>query len=174
MQKKEGIAILLFVLLTTSITLSLYSGYQLFIENNFIPHSLLFGGSIFGTIGFSAVLFSGLKGVRGATLTLFTLANSLLFSAYYFYPYLLKEFYSFSLWSLILIVLYSLQQVIERHKKNYASIARILNYGLIFALLPFMFFKSDNAVLWFVIGTFTGLILLLDLIIFLLPAKKFP
>jgi hypothetical protein len=85
---------------------------------------------------------------------------------------LLKEFYPFIFWSLILIVLYSLQQVIQRHRKKFAGIAKILNYGLIFTLLPFMLFKSDNATIWFALGAITGLILLFDLVVFLLPAKQ--
>lgn len=172
MEKRTGIKIVLFVLLTSCAVLCLYSLYQLIIENNFIPYTLLLGGTLFGTIGFSAVLFSGLNGVKAVTLTLFTLFNSILFAVYYFYPHLLKEFYSFSFWSLCLIVLYSLQHSIQRYKKSQAHITKILNYGLIFALLPFMIFKIDHAIVWFVINLLTGFILLVNLIVFLLPTKR--
>jgi hypothetical protein len=172
LEKKSGIKIIVFVLLTISAVVCLFSTYQIFIENNFIPYFLVLSGSLFGVIGFSAVLFSGLKGIRATTLILLTLLNTLLFIAYYYSPQLLKEFYPFIFWSLILIVLYSLQQVIQRHRKKFAEIAKILNYGLIFTLLPFMLFKSDNPTIWFALGALTGLILLFDLVVFLLPAKK--
>jgi hypothetical protein len=172
LEKKSGIKIIVFVLLTISAVVCLFSTYQIFIENNLIPYFLVLSGSIFGVIGFSAVLFSGLKGIRATTLILLTLLNNLLFIAYYYSPQLLKEFYPFIFWSLILIVLYSLQQVIQRHRKKFAEITKILNYGLIFTLLPFMLFKSDNATIWFALGAITGLILLFDLVVFLLPAKQ--
>jgi hypothetical protein len=172
LEKKSVIKIIVFVLLTISAVVCLFSTYQIFIENNFIPYFLVLSGSLFGVIGFSAVLFSGLKGIRATTLILLTLLNTLLFIAYYYSPQLLKEFYPFIFWSLILIVLYSLQQVIQRHRKKFVGIAKILNYGLIFTLLPFMLFKSDNATIWFALGAITGLILLFDLVVFLLPAKQ--
>jgi hypothetical protein len=171
LEKRSGIKIILFVLLTTCLALLLFSTFQLVIKNSFIPYLVVFGATLFGSIGFTAVLFSALKGIQGTVLTLYTLINVLLFAVYYFYPETLKEFYAFSLWSLCLIVLYSLQQAIQRYKISHAHITKFLNYGLIFALLPFMIFKIGHASLWFVISLLTGFILLVNLIVFLLPRK---
>jgi hypothetical protein len=172
MKKRDGLQIILFIVLTISVALVGFSLNQLIFENQFIPYLLLFGGTLFSAIGSSAILLSGMKGKWGVTLTIFTLLNSLLFMIYYFYPSTLKEFYSFSIWSLLLIVLFSIQHTLKRYKKPFHQLSKYLNFGIVFVLLPFFIFKVDDSQIWFLLNAITGLVLLSNLILFLLPSKQ--
>lgn len=159
-------------LILCGIILILLSIGKIVYAGSFIPWIMVLLGSTTVTSMLVSVAFSGIKGKKRNILIGLSLLNACLFLAYYYSPGFLKEFYPFSFWCTIAVILYSIQHTIEQRHKRFHSISKTLNYGLIFLILPFLIFKVENQLVWFILIGISGLVLLSNLVIFLLKDDK--
>ena len=171
MTKRRTLISLVHVLLSAS--LLLFSLWKIGISGVFIPWTMVLLGSLAATVMFTAILLSNKRGKRFSVLNGIAYLNIIFFFVYYHFPAFLKEFYPFSLWSIATVVLYSLQSAIESKNPRFTMTGRTINYGLIFLLLPVLILKIETAWVWHGINFLSALVLLTDLILYVLPEKKY-
>lgn len=171
-QKSKTITVVNAGVLILGVLLLLYSAWNLFIKSTYVPYLLLFTGSILVIAMFTALTIARYKGKVAAAWTGLALLNSLLIVCLYIKPQHLKELYPLSIWIFLTILIASIQQVLDRMKKRYHSVIRIANLGLIVTLIPVYILKSDTPIIWTIFSWLTLILMLVNLVLFLLPASR--
>jgi hypothetical protein len=159
------------IFLIIGIVFLLYSAWNLFVNNKYIPYMTFFPGSVFITAMFGSLILARFNGRTSMVWSIIAILNTLLLIFLYLNPIHLKELYPIAIWIFLVILIASLQQVLDRMKKRYHQTVRIFNYGLIVALIPLYLLKSEAPFVWNIFSWICLLIMLSNLIIFLLPTR---
>ena len=167
----KSLRIFQLLLILTATAILILSAWKLFVGADYFPYLFLLFTSFLSVTLFLAVFLTKdtkRSGIIRTGISAFTVG---LIGACYFFPALIKEFYPLILWSVIAVLLSSVQEILDHYKKRQHLKLRLMNYGLIILLLAPIMLKVSETWIWSFVSFLTTAVLLINLVFFLLPVK---